>query len=57
MRKTELNRQTKNVRSFFAEFASFDFKDLSATKVQTFVNTHHLSVDALITEYSKPPRS
>lgn len=57
IRKTELNRLTKNVRSFFAEFISLDFKDLSATKVQAFLNTHHLSVDALLTEYSKPPRS
>src|SRR5258708_12408976 len=46
MRKTELNRQTKNVRSFFAEFASFDFKDLSATKVRTFLNTHHFPQNA-----------
>jgi len=46
MRKTELNRLTKNVRSFFAEFASFDFKDLSATKVRTFLNTHHFPQNA-----------
>lgn len=57
MRKTELGRLTKNARSFFAEFASADLKDLSDKKVQAFLDTHHLSVDALLTEYSKPPRT
>ncbi len=57
MRKTELNRLTKNTRSFFAEFASADFRDLSDKKVQALLDTHHLSVDALLTEYSKPPRT
>ena len=57
MRKTELNRLTKNVRGFFAEFASADFKDLSDKKVQALLDTHRLSVDALLTEYSKPPRT
>lgn len=54
MRKVELNNLTKNVRDFFAEFASVDFKDLSDKKVQSLLDTHHLSIDALLTEYSKP---
>jgi len=57
MRKTDLNRLTKNVRGFFAEFASSDFKDLSDEKVQSLLDTHHLSVDALLEEYCKPPRT
>ena len=57
MRKTELNRLTKNVRSFLAEFASADLKDLSDKKVQALLDTHHLLVDALLTEYSKPSRT
>ena len=57
MRKTELNKLTKNIRSFFAEFASADFKDLSEKKVQALLDTHHLSVEVILNEYSKPPRT
>ena len=57
MRKNELTKLTRNVRAFFAEFASADFKDLSDAKVQALLDTHHLSIDTLLAEYSKPPRT
>lgn len=57
MRKTELNRLTKRIRGFFAEFSSLDFRNLSPKKVQSFLDTHYLAVDALLKEYSKPPRN
>ncbi len=57
MRKGELSKLTKNVRAFFTEFASADFKDLSDKKVQGLLDTHRLSADVLLSEYSKPLRA
>lgn len=56
MRKRELAKFTDNVRKFFAEFKGMDFKDLSESKVQELINTHRLSVEALLTDYSIPVR-
>jgi replicative superfamily II helicase len=57
MQKGELTKLTKNVQRFFAEFASADFKDLSDEKVQALLDAHHLSVDSLLTDYSRAPRT
>jgi len=48
---------TEKVRRFFSEFRSVDFKDLSEKKVQQLIDAHKLSVDAILTEYTKPVRS
>jgi len=52
-----LQALTGNVRRFFSEFRSADFKDLSEKKVQQLIDTHKLSVDAILTEYTKPVRT
>jgi len=57
MRSKELRKLTRNVRAFFAEFKSMDFKDLSEKKVQELIDAHGLSVEALISNYSKNIRS
>jgi hypothetical protein len=57
MRQQELQALTGNVRRFFSEFRSVDFKDLSEKKVQQLIDAHKLSVDAILTEYTKPVRS
>jgi len=56
MRKSELGKLTKNDQAFFAEFATVDRKDLSETKVQAVVNQHGLSVETLLSEYSRKVR-
>lgn len=53
MREQELAKLIKSTRVFFGEFASVNFKDLSEKQVQAFLENHHLSVDALIENYSK----
>lgn len=57
MRQQELQALTGNVRRFFSEFRNVDFKDLSEKKVQQLIDAHKLSVDAILTEYTKPVRS
>ncbi|MDN3512864.1 MAG: DEAD/DEAH box helicase family protein [Candidatus Brocadia sp.] len=56
MRKSELGKLTKNVKAFFLEFKSMDFKNLSKEKVQELINLHELSVDSILTLYSKSIR-
>lgn len=48
MRETELNRFTKAVRSFFKSFESLNLRDLSPSHVQKLIESHGLSVDALM---------
>lgn len=52
MRDKELRALRYNVRGFFAEFKSADFKSLSEVKVQEYLDAHRLSVDTLLTEYA-----
>ena len=56
MRSKELRSLRYNVKHFFAEFKSADFASLSEAKVQEFLDTHRLSVDALLTEYAVKTR-
>ena len=56
MRKSELGKLNRNVRAFFAEFSAIDTKDLSETRVQDLVNQHDLSVDKLVSGYSRKVR-
>jgi replicative superfamily II helicase len=55
MRNRELSALKQNVRSFFNEFKGLDFNDLSEARMQTFLNTHRLSVDDLLNQYSVSP--
>ena len=56
MRKTHLERLATNVRKFFGEFKTIDFKDISPEGVQRFLNAHTLGVDDLIGKYAEKPR-
>ena len=56
MREKELRQLRHNVKAFFAEFKNADFGSISDAKVQEYLDTHHLSVDALLTEYAEKPR-
>ena len=49
-----LGKLTANVRQFFAEFKSMDFKDLSEIKVQSLVDAHHLTISDIVSAYTKP---
>ncbi len=40
-------------REFFKAFEGQNFADLSAQHIQKMVNAHHLSVDDLLTGYSR----
>ncbi|MGB7926395.1 MAG: DEAD/DEAH box helicase family protein [Pyrinomonadaceae bacterium] len=53
MDRRGLEKLVLNVRRFFTEFKSKDFKDLSERNVQELINNHKLSVDALVSEYTK----
>lgn len=53
MREAELRRLVKQVREFFKAFEAFNFKDLSATRIQTMLDTHGLSVSSLLTKTTK----
>lgn len=53
MREAELKRFVKRLREFFKSFESLNFKDLSTTHIQKLVNLHMLSVESLLTGYSK----
>jgi replicative superfamily II helicase len=57
MRNNNLQRLTRNVKTFFSEFRNLDFTSLSESKVQSFIDTHKLGVSNLLTEYSEQPRS
>jgi replicative superfamily II helicase len=53
MREVELRKLVKACRDFFKAFESKDFKDLSSVDIQKLINAHQLSVDQLISGYSK----
>ena len=57
MREKDLRKLRRNVKSFFQEFKDVDFRDVSEAKVQQFLDTHHLSADAILAEYAGPVRS
>ena len=56
MREKELRHLRNNVKAFFGEFKSADFANISDAKVQEYLDAHHLSVDALLTEYAQNVR-
>ncbi len=52
MREAELKKFVKRLREFFKSFESLNFKDLSMAHIQRLVDSHGLSVSALLTDYS-----
>jgi len=50
---SDLSKLEKACREFFKAFAGQNFADLSAHHIQQMVNVHHLSVDDLLTHYSR----
>ena len=53
MRESELRRLVKRIREFFKSFEALNFKDLSTAHIQKLVDSHGLSVDKLLVEYTK----
>jgi hypothetical protein len=57
MRETELRRFVKRVREFFKSFEGSNFKDLSTTHIQKLVDSHGLSAEKLLVDYTKQLRN
>ena len=55
VRRNKLELLVKNVKAFFGELKGLDLQDLSEAKLQTNLEHHGLSVDALTTKYSEAP--
>jgi replicative superfamily II helicase len=53
MRVPELKHFVKKVRDFFKSLESLNFKDLSSAHLQKLIDAHSLSVDMLLSEYTK----
>lgn len=53
MRVTELKQLVKCVRGFFKSFESLNFNDLSTAHIQMLIDTHSLSVEKLLTNFTK----
>jgi len=56
MRETELKKLVKSARAFFKSFESLNFKDLSTAHLQKMLDAHNLSVQDLVSSYSKKIR-
>lgn len=52
-RQRELELFVKRIREFFKSFESVNFADLSTSHIQKLVDAHGISVDKLMTDYSK----
>jgi len=48
-----LTKLVNNVKKFTEQFKGVDFKDLSERKIQKLMDAHKLSVDAILSEYTK----
>lgn len=55
MRKRELTKLKQHIKSFYAEFKSLDFDDLSEMKIQSLLNIHQLAVSNILNDYSVTP--
>ncbi|MHB8526197.1 MAG: DEAD/DEAH box helicase family protein [Candidatus Acidiferrales bacterium] len=53
MRESELKHFVKRVREFFKSFEALNLRDLSTEHIQKLVDTHGLSVDKLLVDYTK----
>lgn len=56
MRESELKRFVKTVRDFFKSFESLNFNDLSPVHIQKLLNSHKLTVQDLLHDYTKKLR-
>jgi hypothetical protein len=57
MREHNLRKLVHNVKAFFAEFRDLELADISDSKIQSFIDNHHLAVNHLASEYSEAPRT
>jgi hypothetical protein len=57
MREHNLRKLVHNVKAFFAEFRDLELADISDSKIQSFIDNHHLAVNHLTSEYSEAPRT
>jgi len=55
MGKDNLEKLTRTVESFYNEFLNLNLNDLSREIIQEFLDTHKLSVESLLSEYSEMP--
>ena len=53
MRRGKLRSLRTNVKSFFKEFSKYEITSLTDEKIQEFLNTHHLDIDSLKSNYSE----
>ncbi len=53
MRKGKLRLLKGNIKSFIKEFKPFFINDISDEKIQSFINTHRLTIDDLEHEYTE----
>lgn len=53
MRKGKLRQLKQNVKSFFKEFSRYVIHEVSATTIQSWLNTHKLNISNFRTEYSE----
>ncbi|MBF0626736.1 MAG: DEAD/DEAH box helicase family protein [Magnetococcales bacterium] len=51
--EADLRKLVKNCREFFKSLEGQNFPDLLPSHIQTMVDTHHLSIDALQNQYSR----
>lgn len=57
VREVELRKLVKKIREFFKSFEAFDFKDMSAVKIQKLIDSHGLSISSLLTDTTKKLRN
>jgi len=57
MSEVELKSLVKATRSFFKSFESTNFRDLSAAYIQRLLNSHKLSIDDFLNNYTKMPKN
>ena len=55
VRRQELERLIRAVRKFFRSLEAMNLRDLSSTQLQSLIDSHKLSVDALMKGYGKRP--
>jgi len=57
VREVELRKLVKKMREFFKSFETFDFKDMSAVKIQKLIDSHGLSISSLLTDTTRKLRN
>ncbi len=57
MSEYELKSFLKSIREFFKSFESVNFRDLSCSHIQKLLDSHKLTVNDLLNEYTKKPKN